>query len=130
MTELTSTKIPSSEVQEAYLKLGMVLQQSGDHSEACRVLRRAIRRDPDSAAAHLALGMALMDRQNYREAVRVLRRAAFLAPPDDKETLGAAYSSLALAHLHLENPRAFLKAFQKARGCGGDPPNFGTCWEA
>jgi tetratricopeptide (TPR) repeat protein len=117
MTE--KTKTASTEVQEAYLKLGMALRQAGDYSEALFVLRRVVRREPSSATARLALGMTLMDTRNYRGAARVLRQATHLAPSDDKETLGAAYSSLALAHFHLGRPKAFQKVIKPALQYGG-----------
>ena len=61
------------------------------------------------------LGMTLMDIRNYSEAARVLRQAVKRALPDDKETMGAAKSNLALVHFYLGRTREFIKAFQQAQ---------------
>jgi len=59
--------------------------QAGDPDRAIRALKRAIRVEPESAAAHKALGLALLQDDQTREGRKEMRRAANL-DPDDPET--------------------------------------------
>ena len=44
---------------EALHRIGAIRAQEGRHQEACDYLRRALERNPDSAATHYNLGIAL-----------------------------------------------------------------------
>jgi tetratricopeptide (TPR) repeat protein len=72
---------------------GTALLQLGDHAQAARALRAAIRREPDFAHARLNLGIALHQLGRAAEAVDELRRAVALAP-DDANALGALAAAL------------------------------------
>ncbi|MFQ5614803.1 MAG: tetratricopeptide repeat protein, partial [Anaerolineae bacterium] len=112
---MTETKTATTqEVHEAYLNLGLALRRAGDSAEAIEILRRAIAREPDSAAAHLALGLALLDHEQYDEAVEALQKALELAPPDDRATRAAACFNLGVAQRKLGHYRQAVEAFERA----------------
>ncbi len=95
----------------AWTLLGMLERSLGRDEAAIGSLRRALRDDPEAAAAHRELGSLLLRQMDLRKAGAHLRKAGKLAPRDPEAHfgLGALYLQLkdrarAIGHL-----RAVLK---------------------
>lgn len=73
-----------------YNNLGIVHQQLGDHSQAIRSFREAIRLDPRYAAPRALIGASLLARGEIPEALRQLQSAVALLPREPQARLQLA----------------------------------------
>ncbi len=70
---------------------GEGLYNSGDHLQAVRVLRKAVKIDPNYGPAHVHLGMALYARRNYEDAAVELEQGLTLI--GDKARIEQLYTA-------------------------------------
>jgi tetratricopeptide (TPR) repeat protein len=73
--ELEAARLESPEDVGVMVELGAVLAAAGRPADAEKVLRRALRSEPDWAQAYHHLGVLLLKRGLYRPAIAELRRA-------------------------------------------------------
>lgn len=98
-TPVTSpaTAIDRSPEPSLYLK-GLTFIDTGQNAEAVAMLRQAVERDPNHAAAYGKLGVAYVALKQYKEAVVVFKLAIRIKPEivdsEDYYQLSRAYTSL------------------------------------
>ena len=89
--------------------LGMVVSQARqDHPQAEKLIRKAIKLDPDVADYHNNLGIALLSQGKLQEAEASFRQAIKLNP-----LFTNAWLSLGNVMMYLTRPREAIEAFQK-----------------
>lgn len=102
---LPSTATAPSAEPSLYLK-GLTFLDNGNNEEAVAMLRQAVERDPNDAAAYGKLGVAYATLKQYKEAVVVLKMAIRIKPgvvdAEDYYHLSRAYTALEKFPLALE----------------------------
>jgi tetratricopeptide (TPR) repeat protein/4-amino-4-deoxy-L-arabinose transferase-like glycosyltransferase len=96
---LVASHLPLIEEDPTGYNIGIELLRAGRSSEALPLLREAVRRSPQMAAAHLGYGMALVQTGSASEAIPEFR-TAIASNRDDNE----AYAQLAAALLATGRP--------------------------
>ena len=100
---IKSDKKSDQNILDAYLTLGMALQEAKEYDEAYEILKRAVSRYNESADAHLALGLTLLENEKLTESIDILKKSIELTRPEDKETLAIAYFSLGIIYRRQKN---------------------------
>jgi len=93
-----------------YLK-GLTFLKSERYAEAAEVLRQAVERDPNDAAAYGKLGVAYAGLQRYKEAIVVLKLAIRIKP---EIVESEEYYQLSMAYTALEKFSQALEAAKQA----------------
>lgn len=94
---------------EAYLNLGLVLQEQGKLDEAVAGLQKALTLKPRLRGANLFLGIALFRRNQMDEAVVAIRKETAFNPADP-----SAWMWLGVVRLAQDKPEEAAEALDKA----------------
>ncbi len=105
---------------ETLTDLGRALMLSGDALAAERTLRRAVARLPAPPIAHLYLGNLLEGARQTEEARDALVRYATLV--GDADPLGAIPTRIASLSVHIGQPRAAIRWYERALDEAGPTP--------
>ena len=101
---------PTAELADA-----IAAYQHGQRSEALRISRAILMREPDNAGAHYVFGIAQSDLGEPGEALHALERAATLAP--EKASFHITLGNL---YLHVARDAAAASAFRRALAIAPD----------
>jgi tetratricopeptide (TPR) repeat protein len=116
----------SSPEPSLYLK-GLTFIDTGQNAEAVEILRQAVERDPNHAAAYGKLGVAYVALKQYKEAVVVFKMAIRIKPEivdaEDYYQLSRAYTALEKFPLALEAIKLalYIKRAQQINVESGNP---------
>jgi len=102
----------------AYIGMGQVYQERGNHYEAERRFRVAAQQEPRNFEAQYGHGLALQMLNRLTDAISAYLRALSIAPSDFNANM-----NLATAYLQLSEPRQALPYARRAVELNGDDGN-------
>ena len=101
---------------DAYLNLGVLLGEAGQHAEAAVVYLHGIAHCPPEALLHFNLAVALEDGQDFEAAIEAYEHALALEP-----TMADAHFNLARLHDELGRERQAIRHYSAYRRLRGRP---------
>ena len=101
---------------DAYLNLGVLLGEAGQHAEAAVVYLHGIAHCPPEALLHFNLAVALEDGQDFEAAIEAYEQALALEP-----TMADAHFNLARLHDDLGRERQAIRHYSAYRRLRGRP---------
>jgi Tfp pilus assembly protein PilF len=120
LAEYVAAREYNADHAEALVDLAELALRSGDHAEAERLLRTAMRKEPSFSAAHLNLADLFRERGDEEKARETLM--AGLASAEDRPMLEHA---LGLALIREKRPKEALERLRAAYDAAPDRPRFG-----